>query len=346
MRRSLSFALLIALPLAACATPDVPITPEPDRPSVEVRAPGANPEVAIPRPASGVLPPGAADKVLPAGQPPLVRLLEPGAEPHLDLSYTLSKGAAQKMAMAMDMAVSVKSKGQTLPQTPMPRMTMTFDTATGDKNGSGDFKIDSRLTATSVEPSGGQQEQMAKALRPQIDAMKGLGMAYWVTPKGHVHDVKLEVPPSVPPAAQQIMSGMSQSFESMVTPLPAEPVGVGARWQVVSRLSTGGADILQSAIYTLKSRSGARATLEVSLVQLAANDTIRTAQMPAGMSAKIRTFNSGGRGTTQVDAKSVTPEGGTMSLKTGMDISVQGGGTTGGEDSNVETTTTVTVSRP
>ena len=346
MRRSLLAALLFALPLAACTTLDVPIAPEADRPFVDERKPAGQPEVALPKPASGVLAPGAADAVLKVGQPPIVRVLDAGAEPRSDLSYTLTKGTSQKMAMAMDMAVGVKTKGQTMPPTSMPRMTMIFDTTAADKSPAGEFKIDARLTSTSVDPSGAQQDQMAKALRPQIEALKGLGMVYWVNPKGHVHDVKLDMPPSVPAAAQQLMNGMSQSFESMVTPLPADPVGVGARWQVVSRINTGGADILQSAIYTLKSRSGASAKLDVVLLQLAASDTIHTAQMPAGMSAKVRTFTSGGNGTTNVDTKSVAPEGGTMTLKTGMDISVQGAAAGAGEESTVETTTTVQVTRP
>jgi hypothetical protein len=346
-------SLLFALPLFACTSRDVAIGPEPL--SEEVRAlsrrgpltaPAGNPEVPVPRPANGVLPPGAADKVLPTGTQPIVKLLEPGADPRSDLSYALTKGTAQKMAMAMDMAVAVKTKGQAMPQTPMPRMTMIFDTSVADKNAAGEFKIDSRLVGTSVDPNGGQQEQMARALRPQIDAMKGLGMAYWVGPKGNVRDVKLDMPAGMPAAAQQIMNGMSQSFESMVTPLPKEPVGVGARWQVVSRLSTGGADILQSAIYTLKSRSGTRAALDVTLVQLAANDVIQTPQMPKGMSAKVRSFNSNGSGTTQLDLGSVAPENGTMSLKTGMEITVQGAGAGAGEESTVETSTTVHMTRP
>jgi hypothetical protein len=132
----------------------------------------------------------------------------------------------------------------------------------------------------------------------------------------------------------------------MVTPLPAEPVGLGARWQVISRTATGGADLLQSAIYTLKSRDGGRATLEVKLIQLAASDTIHSPQMPAGMSAKVKSFSSGGSGTTQVDLKSVAPEGGAMTLKTTMDIGVQGAGPGTTDDSTVETTTAVTITRP
>jgi hypothetical protein len=353
VRRSLLSTLLFALPILACSAREVPIAPEPDRPlpvREDVReertraAPAGSPEVALPHPASGVLASGEADKILATGGQPIVKLLEPGADPRTDLSYALTKGSSQKMVMAMDMAVGIKSKGQTVPQMAMPRMTMGFDTSTADRNPAGEFKIDSRLTSASVDPNGGQQEQMARALRPQIEAMKGLGMAYWVNPKGHVHDVKLDMPPGIPPAAHQIMNGMSQSFESMVTPLPVEPVGVGARWQVVSRLATGGADILQSAVYTLKSRGPSRAVLDVTLVQLAASDTIHTAQMPAGMSAKVKSFNSSGTGGTQVDLKSVAPEGGTMALKTAMEISVQSAGA--GEESAVETSTTVTVTRP
>lgn len=353
LRLSISLAVLS---LVACDRREAPvITAEPvatvaprspERPEAPVARQGAGPEQGLPPAPNGVLPKGAADKILPVGGKPVVKLIEAGAEPRSDLSYAFVKGNSQKMVMAMDMSMGMKMQGQTLPATSLPRMTMGMDAATIDKSAAGEFKIDSHLTTVSVDPNGGQQEQMARALRPHLEAMKGLSMAYWVSPKGHVHDVKIGSPPGMPPAAQQLLNGMSQSFESMVTPLPAQPVGVGARWQVLSRTATGGADLLQSAIYTLKSRSGARATLEVKLVQLAAGDTIVGPQMPAGMSAKIKSFNSGGSGSTQVDLKSVAPEGGTMTLRSSMDIAVQGGGPGTGDESTVETITTVTITRP
>lgn len=353
-RLSLTLAVLA---LAACDRREAPaITAEPvitaaprERAPEPERAPapqGAGPEQGLPAAPNGILPRGAADKILPVGGKPVVKLLEAGAEPRSDISYAFVKGSSQKMLMAMDMSMGMKMQGQTLPATALPRMTMGMDAATVDKNGAGEFKVDSHLTTVSVDPNGGQQEQMARALRPHLEAMKGLSMAYWVSPKGHVHDVKIGSPPGMPAAAQQLLNGMSQSFESMVTPLPAEPVGVGARWQVLSRTATGGADLLQSAIYTLKARAGSRATLEVKLVQLAANDTIVGPQMPAGMSAKIKSFTSGGSGTTQMDLKSVAPEGGTMRLRSVMDIAVQGAGPSGGDESTVETNTTVNITRP
>jgi hypothetical protein len=353
VHRSRLSVLLFVLPLAAtaaCGQRDVSITAEPARRALEDATPirpGAPPapEQGLPRASSGVLPPGAADKVLPLGAQPLVKLLEPGAAPRADLSYALTKGSTQRMSMAMDMSMGLKAQGQALPQQALPRMTMVFDTAAAERNPAGEFRIDSRLSNVAVEPNGGQQEQMARALRPQVESMKGLGMAYWVSAKGNVRDVKLDMPASMPPAAQQLLSGMSQSFESMVTPLPVEPVGVGARWQVIMRTSSGGADLLQAAVYTLKSRDGSRAMLDVSLVQLSASDTIHGPQMPAGMSAKVKAFSSSGQGSTQVDLKSVAPEGGSLALKTSMTITVAGAGAAG-EESTVETTTNVQIGRP
>lgn len=350
LRHCLSL-LVLALPLAACERRDVSITAEPAAvadvaPAKPQQGGPASPEQGLPRATNGVLPAGAADKVLPVGGKPIVKLIDPGAAPRSDLSYALAKGSSQKMVMTMDMSMAMKVQGHNVPATSLPRMSMGMDAATVDKSAAGEFKIDSHLTTVGVEANGGQQEQMARALRPQLDAMKGLSMSYWVGPKGHVHDVKLGLPSSMPPAAQQLLNGMSQSFESMVTPLPREPVGVGAQWQVISRTATGGADLLQSAIYTLKSRKGNQATLEVKLIQLAASDTIHGPQMPAGMSAKVKGFSSGGGGTTRVDLKSVAPEGGTMTLKTSMNLAVQGAGPGNGDESTVETTTTVQIARP
>lgn len=343
--------LLLALPIAACGRRDVPITAEPGSlvPVLTAEpAPGgpASPEQILPRSTNGVLPPGAADKIMPIGAQPVVKLLEPGAAPRSDLSYALVKGTSNKMRMSLDMTMSVKAGGQSAPQMPIPRMTMTFDTTHADKNPAGEFKVDAVLSSVGIEPNGGQQEQMANALRPQLEAMKGLAMSYWVSPKGQARDVKLTMPPNIPPAAKQLLNGMSQSFESMVTPLPAEAVGVGARWSVVSRTANGGADLLQAAVYTLKARTGNRATLDVGIVQLAANDTIHGPQMPANMSAKVKAFHSSGAGSSQIDLKSISPEAGTMTLKTGMDLAVQGAGPDSGGTSTVETTTTVQIARP
>jgi predicted small lipoprotein YifL len=323
--------------------------PAPDRANAKAPPPAAGAgaagkEIALPKAKDGVLAPGAADKVLPVGAQPIIRLIDAGAEPRSDLSYALNKGGTQKLQMSMDMVMSMRMGAKSLPPTTIPTMSMQLDMAITDKSPSGEWKVDSKLTRVTVSAKGAQQEQMAAAMRPQVEGMKGLGMGYWINGKGHVRDVKLDIPKNFPAAAQQMLQGMNQSFESMVAPLPNEPVGVGARWQVISRMASAGADLLQSATYTLKARDGGKATLEVKLVQLAASDSINAPGMPPGVTTQVKSFSSGGSGTSLLDTKNVAPDTGSMALKTAMDIAVKGSNE--GDESSIETQTKVLISKP
>ena len=157
--------------------------------------------------------------------------------------------------------------------------------------------------------------------------------------------MKIELPKGFPPGAQALVEGINQSFESMVAPLPVEPVGLGAKWQVISRMAASGADLLQSATYTLKARDGVKATLDMVTTQLSASDTIKALGSPGGAVTHVKSFSSGGTGTTKIDTTSVVPESGTTTMKTGMTVLVTQGSEPG-EESAVETRTSVTLSRP
>lgn len=298
-----------------------------------------------PKTANGILGPGAADKILKAGSRPLVKLIAPGAEPREVLTYALDKGLKQSLGMGMDMVMSLKMGHSAMPPMTIPRMVMNLDMTVGDKDASGDWKIDAALLRVGLEPKGPQQQQMADQMQPHVDGMKGLTMTYFVTPKGHVHDVKINVPPSFPAQAQQMLTGMNQSFESMVAPLPNEPVGIGGKWEVTTRVVSSGADLLQFAVYTLKEKAGSKATLDVTVTQVAASEKITAPGMPAGATAKLKRFSSGGSGTNKLDVKSATPEGGRMTVKTGMDLEVSLGAS-GAESTSVETTLGVEFTRP
>lgn len=300
----------------------------------------------LPPTTDGILPPGAADKILPVGARPIVKLVEPGSEPRAELVYSLTKGAKQTLGMSMDMVMGLKMGVQAMPPVVIPRMAMFLDMTPGEKDSGGDWKVDALLQRVAVEPKGPQQQEMARQIAPNVEGMKGLTMAYFVTPKGHVHDVKISTPPGFPAQAQQMLNGMSQSFESMVSPLPSEPVGVGAKWQVTTRVASAGADLLQFATYILKEKSGSQATLNVTVAQVAASDAVNAPGMPAGASAKLKAFHSGGSGMSKIDTKSVAPSGGRMSVKSGMDLEVSVGGAGPAQRTSVDTTLDVEFTKP
>src|SRR5262249_11311356 len=151
-------------------------------------------------------------------------------------------------------------------------------------------------------------EKIVAPLRPQLDTMKGIQIGYFINKKGYVHDLKIDVPKSFPAGAEQVLQGLNQSFESLGTPLPDDAVGLGAKWQVLRRDKTMGVDVVQSMTFTLKARSGSKATLDITVSQLLASDVISLPGMSADASARVKSFSSNGAGTLQIDSGSMIAE--------------------------------------
>ncbi len=323
-----------------------------DKAPAQAKTPAASggKTAALPDAPNGILPKGAADKILKLGAKPVVRLLEAGEEPRATVSYALKKGPSKPFTMGMDMAMSMKAGGMNLPATSLPRMVMLFDLTAGDRTAAGDWLVDGKLQRVDVEAKGATQEKLAGALRPTLDGMKGLAMTYYVNEKGHVHDVKTTLPPTMPAQAAQLMSGMNQSIESMMAPLPDEPVGKGAKWEVIGRIAANGADLIQVSTFTLKDRKDSLLNLDVGVKQLAAKDEVNAPGMPPGATARIKSFQSSGAGSSSLDTTDVAPKGGTMNMKSAMSLEVKmpagAGAPAQAQDTSVETTVGITFARP
>lgn len=316
--------------------------PSPVVADAKIAAPAA--KSSIPAAPDGILAPGQADKILAIGARPIVKLMSSGAEPRAALAYELAKGSKHKLDMGMDMLMSIRMGDQGLPATAVPRIVMGMDMLIADKGPQGDWKINANLDRVGIEPKGPQQEAIAAQMRPSIDGMKGMRMDYWVTPKGHVRDVKLNLPEGFPAQAQQMLQGMNQSFESMMAPLPEDAVGIGAQWEVVTRVASSGADLLQFATYTLKKKNGSKVSLAVVVKQVAAKATVDAPGLPAGTQARLKAFKSEGSGSNDIDTTSVAPDNGKMNVKSGMTLEVSGAGGPA-QVTTMETQLTVTFTR-
>lgn len=296
---------------------------------------------------TGILGKGEADKFVKAGGRPVVRLIDAGAEPRTIASYAIAKGAAKPLQMGMDLEMSMESGGMKLPATKMPRMNLIFNFNTGDGAGT-EWPVDGKLSKITIDPKGAAQDQIAAALRPQLGSLEGLGMNYFVDQKGRIRDVKITLPPALPPMAGQMMSGMTQSVESMTSPLPDEAIGVGAKWEVFSRIVANGADLLQIATFTLDKRDGGVLTLDAGVRQYAAKDAINPPGMPPGAVARLTSYQCQGGGKPVFDMADVAPKSGSMSINSTMSIELKLDveGKTEKQTTSVDTKMTASYSRP
>lgn len=313
--------------------------------SAEASAPSS-----MPKAPNGLVGKAVADGILGTGQPPKLTVVSPGAEPRETLQYAFVAGESAKVNMGMKMRMQMSTGGRQLPAPEIPKLNMLLDLGVKSKTPKGDFELDGGILEVGVSPKGELEQQVAVKMQPQLDAMKGVRIHYFVSPTGKVRDVNVSVPGGEELGTQQTLGQMTHSFESMVAPLPTDAVGVGAKWEVVSRIASSGADLLQWATYELTSREGSMISMDLSVRQLAADSAIAAPGMPPGMTASLQSFHSEGRGKSKLDLGSPAPVGGQVAVQSTMKIAVQGGAGAaqqpGMESMSVQSHVTVDFSRP
>jgi hypothetical protein len=343
VHRSLSLALLV---LAACGEVKPAVTPAAHPPAVHEEelpaASEANSAINLPPGKDGVLGPGEADRILREGAEPIVRLVDPGDEPRSDLSYGLKKGSIAKVDLALDMRLAIHVGGRDLGGG-VPRIKLALDFGTKEDKGAS-WAVDAVVTKVSFEVDDPAQQEGLKSSAAVLDKLKGTVIDYTLTKKGFLRDVGLRVPQDAPPAAQQMIAGLSEAVEAMAVQLPNEPIGVNGKWQIVSRVMSGGADLLQSVTYVLRSRTGNKAVVDTVISQVAAGSKAAAPGMPPEVKATLKAFRSSGKGSTSIDVASPSPDRGEVTLETGMSLGVES--PQGNAETRLDASTTAKYSRP
>ncbi|WP_437518080.1 hypothetical protein [Sorangium sp. So ce1099] len=338
IRRTLfSIAIMLVLPVAACqASPPAALAPQ-----VHADPGGA---AALPSEEDGVLNASEANKILPASGKVVVKLLDAGAPPRSDLRYAPTKGQRQKLQVALDLARSMKKAGRSLPDARFPTLIAQIELEPTEQDQEGDWTVNSRLLKLTVESKNGH-EQIAAQVAPSMEALAGQTLVYRVSSKGFVRDVKLSALEGAEPQQRKVLEDMSELLTSMIIRLPDEGVGVGAIWRVLSRTASSGADLLQSATYTLKSRDGDTLAVEVAIEELFASEVIHTPAMPQDYSVLVKRYESTAKGASELDLETLAPRSGSMVHKTSHTLNEQGEGAEPGDELSVETETDVRVSK-
>lgn len=271
---------------------------------------------------SGVLSAAQANAILKLGEPPVVKLLSPGSDPKTALAFDLKPKSKQTTEMRMTIAMAVSQGGAQAAPSRLPEVSVLLDVTTGSRTQEGDIGVTGEVAKVLVLPKGDAEAAVAKEIAASLEPTKGLKVTYLVSPKGRARNLSVDTA-KVPARAKQMVEQLKQSFEAMSVPLPVEPIGVGARWQVISRMQSG-ADVLQFNTYRLLSAQDGKLELENELVQFAAGPLFT----PDGMNAPvtISEFASRGKGRTTVLLSKVAPEASEAGLRGHIRMVMPNGG--------------------
>ncbi len=257
----------------------------------------------------GILKAGVADTVIASGRTSDVILVSAGAEPHEPLRYKFASDSKQTTIMRT--TTSMVAPQQTVN---LPTVEMTLELATGTKDESTQrVPVSGSLTNIDVKAKEDVQSQkMAAAMAPGLQVIKGLNVSYVVDPLGKAYDVSLKLAGQTNPATDKLVDEMKRQFESLVPPLPEQPIGEGAEWQVIQRVSTG-VEILQWTTYKLTKKKGDKIKLTATVQQLAASANVVTPQAAAPV--LLLSYDGAGSAETSMALSSIVPDAGMGSVK-------------------------------
>ncbi len=146
-----------------------------------------------------------------------------------------------------------------------------------------------------------------------VVVIKGMSVGYLVDPLGKATDVSLKVAGPSNAATDKLIGEMKHQFESLVPPLPEQPIGVGAEWQVIQRVNSG-VEILQWTTYKLTKKKGDKIKLTATVQQLAASATVMTPQKSAAP-VILLSYDGSGSAETSMALSSIVPDAGVGSVK-------------------------------
>lgn len=271
------------------------------------------------QPDAGVVGPVIRDLAPPADRlpepalpnPHLVRetLLEAGAAPRKVRRYRLAEDR-RELAATMTVTTSGFRDGAWSAPAALATITDGFGVTVAD----GDTAIALRGLIAAV---GGGDDAARRGAEAYLARWRALverrRVAIAVDDRGRAGAITLtDDPAGTGAGATDTRDEVVQRWLGLAVPLPAEAIGVGARWRVVTILRSGGAAVKQTATYRLIAVDGDAWTIEVELERLGERQPIAVPGAPRGVTAELIGLHRVVKGSVTVDAGSPLPRSGEL----------------------------------
>ena len=250
---------------------------------------------------------GAAKK--PAAPEHGVKLIEPGAEPRQKLRYKFVVGRTDRLEMTTTSSMKMAMGGQAadVPSPPAVRVVaaLTVKEVTAD----GSAKRALVLEDVGLMPGPGLSKEQRDQAEKNLSALEKLTGRDRVDARGFVRQVELDASKIDNPALKQALAAMQQTFDQMGAPFPEEEIGVGAKWQVRTKLEQMGIKLTQTAVYELSALTGDTGKIKLKLEQTAPGGNMELPGLPAGATAKLVGMKGSGKGELEFDLGRSIPKG-------------------------------------
>jgi hypothetical protein len=247
---------------------------------------------------------------------PAVTVLSTGSGPKRPLRYKAAAGSKERIDLRMEasMSMAMEGMGELNDDAPTP-ITMTMDIDVTNVAANGDITSTFTFVDASMEGPG---------LPPgTFDAIRGVTGTITMSDRGLVRAMSFEGAKGLNPMIDQLMS--SSGLDRMSPPLPEEPLGVGAKWEVTQAVESGGMRIDQQSTYEITAMDAASVTMAMTVRQSAASQALTPPGMPPGVQTTLMSMDGTGTGRmTLADGSLVPRTDMSIDSQMTMDVSAEG----------------------
>ncbi|MBR56896.1 MAG: hypothetical protein CMH54_02435 [Myxococcales bacterium] len=248
----------------------------------------------------------ASDTATSVTQQP-VKVLEAGAEPRTPLRYSFGAEGKETAVYRLDMSMAMAGGGTPIPKMVLPTMEMAMSTTPSSVDAeTGDLAYRTKIKRATVVGEGGNK-LMRDSMQTSLKDLEGVEATGQVTTRGQFKNYKQVLKAGTSKDARQIMDSVEQSMRQSVIPFPEEAVGVGAKWEAKTSVSSNGVQVQQVATYEILERTETTVKLRLTMKQTARSQPLAIPDAPPGVTATMDSLTTTGTGTMSVNLASVVP---------------------------------------
>lgn len=267
---------------------------------------------------------GGAGTDAPAGDAPVVTLLEAGAKPQKKLRLALVKGATLRAALTLKFGIKLEVDGKPVPSNVIPPIRVDLGATINDIKDNGNAEVGFSYERIDVVDDGTADKAVIDQIRASgLDKLANLTGKTTITPRGVAVDSSLDIPEDLPPALKQVVDQLSQQTGSLTVPFPEEAVGTGGKWKVTTSAAVGGIKAKLVLTYVLRQIDGDQFVLDVAYEQTAGRQQAEFPGLPEGTAVELRNLLVKGKGEITGNVAAIFPVRSTLSAAGTVNMDVK-----------------------
>lgn len=214
---------------------------------------------------------------------PTVELLDAGKGPRKALRTNFEAGAKQTLRVQSDWTIETVYGPLIRIKAVMPSIVYGLETEVKEVSDE-DARFDFRITKVTTKPTIGVKPGQAEGVKNAANSLEGVTGSFSISARGIVEEFAIDAPSGASLFLSDMVDQIQQAIRLSSLPLPAEPVGKGAKWTATQVIEQRTAKIRHTSTFELEGVKGERVRASSTH---AAETPAQTLRMPGSRSGPL-----------------------------------------------------------